>query len=435
MSIQTTPTDKNHPHSEYGASAAKRWRTCPGSVAAIRKAKAEKLIPENNDSEYSDEGQEAHDYAEKVLNGKMELAEVPDEIRHHITGYINLCNAITSKALAAQGEVYVEDTVNLYYRPQDVGTVDFAGITNDWLQFVDLKYGKGVQVRAEGNDQQIVYCGSFIRQIEEKRGEELPDDMPVLIGIYQPRHYKFTGYADVWETTVREIKDICIDIENDYLRAQDDNGSFFNPSFDTCQFCDINGICGARQKQLIDPLTDFDDETQTPQLLNQGTMTREQIAFIINNAKDINKLCKDVLESEEERIKDGGELLGFKMVENPRKGSRVWVDEKAAETFLKGQLSVEERFCPRKLISAPQAIAKLKANVDEMSTVAKLKMGMADKKTAEKSKTECLFHQPDGKPKLVPIDAEGEATVYETVEEDFEDETTVVDEVDFGDLM
>ena len=432
---QTTPADANHPHSIYGASGAKRWRLCPGSVNLIQKAKAAGEIPERRDSPESIEGTEAHGWADKVLTGKCGIEELPEEFRVHLEGYINHCQGIADRAKAAGGKVYNEAAVPLFYRPQDVGTLDFAVITptiNPYgseevsgkrIDFVDLKYGAGVNVDAEDNDQLIIYLLSLVDMLEIDEMEDFHGDTPVSLAIYQPRHFSFNGEPDVWETTLQELRDCGIDIEADYHRAKEVEGveTELNPSNDACQFCPAKGICMARASKFLDPVIDFADETAPAmKAVSYETLTPEQITFFITNGKAMKKTIEDVEKHERARLEDGGTPNGVKLVEG-KLGPKKWVDEKAAETFLKGQLSVDERYQPRKLITAPQAFGKLKARKAELSTIAKAKLGLLDEEAAAKSKTECLFHRSISGAQLVPIDDKRPALDFKATGDEFEE--------------
>lgn len=429
---QTTPADANHPHSIFGASGAKRWRICPGSVNLIQKAKAAGQIPEREESEFAAEGTEAHDWADKVLTGKVPIQEVPEDFRNHLEGYINHCAAIADNALGCHGKVYNEATVPLFYRPKDKGTLDFAAIVppetitefpHGKIDFVDLKYGAGVPVSAKENDQLIIYLLSLVGFLEIDEMQEFHDETPVSLAIYQPRHHSFDGEPDVWETTLRDLKDYGIDIEADYHRARKAEGveTELNPVDEACQFCDVKGICAARARRFLDPMVDFEDES-APAMKPGGsdTLTPEQIAFFITNGKAIKKVIDDVEKHERARLEEGGTPNGVKLVEG-KLGPKKWVDEKAAETFLKGQLSVDERYQPRKLITAPQAFGKLKTRKDELSTIAKAKLGLLDEEAAKKSKTECLFHRAMGNPQLAPIDDERPALAFKATGDEFEE--------------
>tara|TARA_R110000772_G_scaffold268565_3_gene396241 strand:+ start:403 stop:1719 length:1317 start_codon:yes stop_codon:yes gene_type:complete len=421
---KTTPADESHPHSIFGASGAKRWRLCPGSVNLIKKAKAAGQIPEREESEFAAEGTEAHNWAEKVLTGQVPIQEVPEEFRLHLEGYIGHCSAIAEMAIASGGRVYNEATVPLFYRPQDQGTLDFAAVTKNQIHFVDLKYGVGVKVDALDNEQLAIYLLSLVAMLEIDEMADFPDDMPVSLAIYQPRHYSFDGEPDTWETTVRDLKDFGIDIEADYQKAKDAEGveTELNPSNAACQFCDVKGVCTARARRFLDPMIDFEDEVAPAiKAETSDTLTPEQVAFFILNGKAIKKVLDDVEKQERARLEQGGTPHGVKLVAG-NLGPKKWVDEKAAETFLKGQLSVDERYQPRKVITAPQAFGKLKTKAGELSTIAKAKLGLLDEEAAKKSKTECLFHRAIGAPALVPADDERPALNFATPADDFADE-------------
>lgn len=431
---QTTPADAEHPHSIFGASCAKRWRICPGSVNLIQKAKDAGQIPERSSTDYADEGTEAHDWANKVLTGEIPIQEVPEEFRLYLEGYINHCAGIADMARASGGKVYHEATAPLFYRPQDKGTLDFAAITltenGKRIDFVDLKYGVGVPVSAMGNDQLIIYLLSLVSILEVDEMEDFHDDTPVSLAIYQPRHYSFDGEPDVWETTLRELKDYGVDIEADYHRAKEAGGveTELNPSNEACQFCPVKGICTARAKRFIDPLVDFEDETAPAMKpIALDTLTPEQVAFFIINGKAIKKIVDDVEKHEFQRLQEGGTPHGVKLVEG-KLGPKKWVDEKAAETFLKGQLSVDERYQPRKVITAPQAFEKLKTRKGELSTIAKAKLGLLSEEEAKKSKTVCLFHRSMGGPQLVPIGDKRPAMEFKPMEDEFEIEPCTGDD-------
>ena len=435
MSEQTTtPADVNHPHSIFGASGAKRWRTCPGSVNIIQKAKALGEIPQREESEFASEGTEAHDWSDKVLTGKCGIEEVPDTFREHLDGYIDLCQRISRNAEKLGGTVYHEATVPLFYRPEDEGTMDFAAVTSEWIQVVDLKYGIGVEVTAEMNEQLAIYFLSLVAKLEAESGEKFPDDLPVALAIYQPRHRNFAGEPDVWNTTMRDLKDYGIDIEADYKVALTATDAQVNPTREGCQFCDAKGVCAGRAKQFLDPMVDFQDETAPTLTMDaRDTLTPEQIEFLCINGKAIKKLVDDVAKGEHARIIAGGELHRMKLV-GGKLGNRKWVDEKAAETFLKGQLSVEERYAPRKVITAPQALAKLKGKAEDLSTIAKAKLGLLDDEAAKKSKTQCLIHRAEGSPTLVHIDDKREALDFSPVEDDFSEEVDTGDS-ELDDMM
>lgn len=423
----TTPANENHPHSIFGASKASMWRACSGSVGAIEEAKKNGDIPKDSSTKYSAEGGVAHDWGYRVLTGKCGIEELPDDFRQHITGYVNHCREIEAQG-GSEAEIMNEAIIPLFYRPQDRGTVDHAVFCPTFLHFTDLKYGAGIAVSALENDQLLIYVISLIEEKEIMEGYEFPDDLPVYITVYQPRHYTFTGDPDTWEITVGDLRQFAIDITKDYEKAKARSDTF-NPSEKGCQFCEI--VCTERIETsfgglppALNVMEDFDFETDTKEDLpkakdfDRSTLTPGQVAWVCRNGGTIKKIIEDVTGGEIKRLQEGGEIRQMKLVTG-KLGNRAWVDEESAETFIRGMLGVSEAYKPRQLITAPQALSKAKGMKGELSTISLLKLGMADAQTTEKAKTECLIHRPEGKPKLVSIDDPAEALDFSPVEDDF----------------
>lgn len=418
----TTPADSNHPHSIYGASCASRWRGCPGSVRVIETAKLLGDIPEDDSSSYAEEGTEAHDWADKLLQFKCEAADIPDEMREAVVAYVEFCRAIVSN-MAAEDEdgkpqVFHEQALPLFYRPEEKGTTDFAALSKSRLKVADYKHGAGVKVEADQNDQLTIYAMNLIRKLEAEQGA-FNEDFPVSLHIFQPRHFSFDG-PDTWETTVGELRDIAIDIEADYQIAKEGNGPV-KASVYACQFCPARGVCEVRANTHleglpggINPLEEFDDETAADTIKAhrkdpEGTMNADQIGFICKHGPAIKKLVDDVIDGERARIEAGGELRGMKLVAG-KAGARKWTDEAAAEKLIKQKLGTAETYKARQVITAPQALAKLKPMMGDLST-------------RFKNKLDSLIHQTENKPKLVPIDADGETLEFKTAAEEFDDES------------
>ena len=403
-------------HSVYGPSAATRWRTCPGSVDLIKHGKASGEIPRNATSVYAEEGTTAHDWANKILTTETPFTEIADQdMRGYVKDYVNACIWLRNEAKEHPGFTELNEfAVPLFYRPEDSGTLDFAVVSTAGIKFVDLKYGVGYKVDALENDQLMIYGVSLIHMLEGD-GWELPDDMPVHLSIYQPRHRGFDG-LDTWETTVRELKDYAIDIQSDYDRALIDDT--LKPTYSACKFCDAKVICPARRITAMSGLPpaininddDFDNTTIVSNVKairkDPRSLTTEQRAAIIEHGSLLKKLVDDVIEDETNRLEAGGEIRSHKLIACGL-GNRKWSDETDAEKLLKPKLGVDETFVPRKLISAPQALEKLKPHMAEMST-------------RFKNRLEQLIVRPEGKPKLVSIDNDKPALAFTTAEDDFD---------------
>ena len=410
--ITTTPADADHPHSIYGASAAGRWRNCPGSVGLIARMQKAGTIPKKETSSFASEGTEAHDWSDKVLTGEMGIGEVPEAFRLHLAGYIAHCQDLESDAVARGGRAYHEATVPLYYRPEDTGTLDFAVVVPPTkadpgsIEFTDLKYGIGVKVSATDNSQLAIYLISLVKMLENEEGIEFDESTIVRLGIYQPRHHSFDGEADVWETTLADLLDFGAEIEADYKTARDAKPrdlSKFKASQTACMFCEAKGLCKVRAKGYMDVLVDFDDETKPVlKMSDSETLTTQQVQFIIKNAAGIRKVLDDTEASERQRISNGGDLRGLKLVEGKR-GNRVWTDEHRAQIFLSSLLTTGDCYQPRKLLTASQAMKQL-----------------GDKMTPEAEQR--LISRPDGKAAIVSIEDERQAIRFNDIKDEFDNE-------------
>jgi hypothetical protein len=415
-------SEEEHGHSIYGASGASRWRLCPGSVHVIRQAKKNGDIPQSTETKYSKEGTEAHEWAEQAINEKIPDKKIPPEFMKHLSGYLEHCRGVYEMAKQQDPEATMicERYVPLFYRPGDRGQVDHAVICSEFIHVTDLKYGAGIKVDAEDNDQAQIYAISLIEELEIMEGFSFNDDMPVLLSIYQPRHRTFEWGPETWETTVGSLREAAAHIATDYKAAQVGDDDTLNPSDKACRFCNAKGVCSARGKTYFGGLPpalnieeDFDFEEDTKEDLPDGkkgtaavnaireTLTHGQVAFICKNANQIKKLVEDVVSNEKERLLAGGEVRGMKLIDGGL-GSRAWVDLAEAERFIKRTLGTAEAYKPRELITAPQALTKVKQLAPELSTIAKLKLGLVPEEEAAKSKTKPLIHRPEAAPKLVP---------------------------------
>ena len=241
--------------------------------------------------------------------------------------------------------------------------------------------------------------------LENEEGIDFSDETVVRLGIYQPRHHSFDGEADVWETNLGDLRDFGAEIEADYITARDAKPrdlSMLKASQSACMFCEAKGLCKVRAKGYMDVLVDFDDETR-PVLKVSGneTLSTQQVQFIIKNAKGIRKVLDDTEASERQRIENGGDLRGLKLVEGKR-GNRVWTNAAAAESYLLRQLP-GECYQPKKIITASQALKKLGERFEDAS------IGE-------------LITRPDGKPAIVTIEDERQAIRYTELSHDFDNE-------------
>lgn len=416
--VRTTPADDNHPHSIYGASGAKAWRSCSAGPLAVQAAKADGRIPPRTESEHSKLGTRAHDKAEQwLMSGEKPDFEGDHDMEKYVGFYVDRC----IRARSEDSFDIIEGQVPLWYRPQDTGTLDYACVSDDHLQFMDLKYGAGVQVKAEDNDQLAIYAISLLKQLEA-RGQEFADSYPVALGIFQPRWRECDPddpdtMLDVWITSYRDLMDMAIDIEADYQKAQDPERNEFKPSDEACQFCDLKGICEARGGQAFESfavVTDDEiDGAQASELVtarSHDTLSQFQIDKILATAPAIKKMIADVEKAEFARLNAGGEQSQHKLILG-KPGHKKWLDQDKAAAYLKRELGVAEAVKPSVPITPTQALKKLGK----------------DMTPRKKANFEKLFFNPEGKVTMVHVSDKRDAITIEPTIDSFEE--------DFGDLI
>lgn len=398
-------------HSKLSPSSAHQWTTCTAAPGYMEHNPDK--CRRDTGSVHADIGSQAHDYAERVLLGKMSVDDLPPDFAH-VRIYTDHCETLCNRW---NGTKLIETKVPLFYRPTETGTCDFALVCPNRLIIRDYK--NGVQtVDAEDNLQMMIYAMSFIEDPDISICYEFPDDMIVDIGIVQPNDR--SGEPEkLWETTVKALRDQCNPI-SDIAEVIDStlkdvkvwqlglevDQIKFEPSEKACQYCRIRQHCTERLRLDAQPLfpdTDvlaaFDTvEEVTLSLLPSPdsdmastglVLSERQILAIFANKSRIVKFLNDVQSYCEQQAAAGTPVEGTKLVEG-KPGNRSWVDEAAAVYAMSGLdipgPEIFDPWEPRKL----QSYAKITKALKEKGLKPK------DLKVLDQ-----FVSRPPGKPTLV----------------------------------
>jgi hypothetical protein len=357
-------------------SAAHRWLNCTASPRFLAEHEAE--LP-TDESPWAAEGTLAHGIAEKMLLGEAYAG--PSGMVEHVGGYVGRVKANLASAGEGAG-LHVETKVPLFYMSDRNGRIDSAILdkTLGELTIRDLKYGAGVMVDAQYNEQQAIYAESFVRA----EWPDMPADGTVRIVIDQPRAREGDTVKS-WVLTRAELGLFCARIGAVARKIIADEDTQFRPG-EACRFCNAKGICPARGNQALAVLP----EETTMQLGGLPTpegLTEDQMRRIVEAKGQLVEWLESVEAHVFGRLTDGKEFPGYKLVEG--RSNRQWADEAEAAKKLRSFVPKEALWSAPKFLTPAQAEKALKKPLKEVTP--RLEKALAR-----------LIVKPEGKPVLAP---------------------------------
>lgn len=350
-------------HALLSPSGADRWMTCPGSVLLT------KDLPEDT-SPYAQEGTNYHTLAQICLEQEKDALEfvgmpfedetvVTEENAEYLQVYLDHVRQETAKG----GTVVIEDKLPIAQitgEKDAEGTSDCTIIRDDVVAVRDLKYGRGVAVKADGNRQLKMYALGAI----EKHGMwDLVKE--VDLGICQPRITSEISQCIIPIDELRMFKQEVQVVARPILRALETGEKLpLNPSKKACQFCKAAkaGICEALELMVRNAAEEGFEDLDAPKIIQtaKGPVTVPE-ADRFGEAMKLADLCeiyvKGVRAAVESRLLASKPVTGYKLVQG-RKGPRQWVNEEEIEASLKRKRVKHEEMYTYKLISPTKAEKK-----------------------------------------------------------------------------
>lgn len=215
-------------HSRFSPSAAGRWVRCPGSIQLC-----EQVAKPREESSHQREGIDAHRLCEALLKG-----EAPPLVHGYDSEWHEACLQYVAwvKDLQAQvprSRLEVEKRV----RFDDVasggfGTADAVVSSQSEVHVVDLKFGKGVMVRAEMNWQLMLYAWGALK--DRKAASR------IVLHIVQPR----IGWMDSWRLSRRDLA-FYIELAGESARKAEVGEGMLVPGEEQCRWCEARPACPA----------------------------------------------------------------------------------------------------------------------------------------------------------------------------------------------
>lgn len=296
-------------HAKLSPSSASMWMECTPSALLNANVKDET-------SEYALEGTSAHALAEhkvnKVLNRESKdprenLDFYNEEMDEYTDGY---CQLVEEKAKDAD-LVEVEKRLDLGdFIPGGFGTADCIVIKGNKLSIIDLKYGTGVLVSAEGNAQLMCYAAGAVMEYSH-----LFDIKTVELIIYQPRREHFSA----WEISADELIKWARDILRPRALLAIKGEGDFAPSETTCRWCKVKEVCRARAEFYLELAR---EEFKPPAELDDS-----EIAEVLSKVDGLVAWATDVKDYATGQALSGVKYDGFKLVEG--RSVRNYTDDEA----------------------------------------------------------------------------------------------------------
>jgi hypothetical protein len=340
-------------HSRIGGSGYARWKRCPGSVRLSKGIESKASFP-------AAEGTVAHKLSEAPIGtGKPTIRELGDliqqegfdiEVTQEMLDGIKLYADTVRNDMEKGDKLHVERKVHVpEIHPDLFGTLDTAvwRERKHHLKVYDFKYGKGVGVEAENNQQGVFYILLFVIA-HNLRIED------VEFIIVQPRFEHPDGPVRRWRFDAVQLLEFQAELEDAVARVMDPEAPLVPGKH--CQWCPAGAICPEVKKQATQMARkEFSTEIDTFDLADSLTMLPM-----------IERWAKQVREFAYQQSMDGVGIPGFKLV--AKRGVRKWVNEdKTIEELQAFGLDGSDMYS--KKLRSPAAIEKLigKQEMKEMN--------------------------------------------------------------------
>ena len=356
-----------------GGSTAKRVMHCPGSVALSA------TVPPRPSSKYADEGTLLHDIIARVLEHSQPPSFYLGTEYEGIVLTEDLIDRKLAPALAAldeidpaQGMVFMAEAKVGFgdLIPGVFGSTDLLGNLDGRAIVLDWKFGDGVMVSPEENEQLLFYAAAAMRTPETAWA--FIDATEVELIIVQP------PYTKRWTTTVERVRQFEYDLTVAVERAQAPDAAL--KMGDHCRWCPAKVVCplmtGAADRALKTQVTSL-DAGSIGAYLDQADLIEQWLA-------DLRGLAHAMIET-------GTSVPGWKLV--PKRATRQWADENVAHKSLQEAGLEEEDLYVSKLVSPAQAEKALK----------KTKQVLPDGLTVAVSSGNTLAPESDPRPSALQI--------------------------------
>jgi hypothetical protein len=386
-----TTTDiahKDRAHSYVGGSTAKRVMNCPGSVNLCAQ------YP-NVETVFAAEGTALHEAIDLIFQGLLKNDR--DVIGLDFNGFViteDMFEQAIVPALAMWDALDAELGGINYYNERRVvfpgiegafGTVDMVGTSKDRTVVWDWKFGRGVAVTAEKNEQLMYYAYAAAHTQPTDRFFDY--DKPIELFICQPMISNGERFTR-WTTSWAQLEVFALELRHAVERSQEPDPPFKTGSW--CRFCNAKTGCPA-YRGMVDQVA-----TLSP------AQMQSEIERWLPYADMMIEWGQAVKDTAHRHLEEGGSIDGWKLVQ--KRATRKWTDEDKAEAFLAEAGVPSDVRAVKNVISPAEAekvLKRLKAGEIPDSLVSKISSGTTlatadDKRPAVETSVTALQRLADG---------------------------------------
>jgi hypothetical protein len=357
-----------------GGSTAKRVINCPGSVALVQQ------MPPQPSSKYADEGTLLHNVISELLDSDTALPEDFLGTKYNDQELTqDLIDEKLRPALAALDEIdpidrmryAVETQVNFGdLLPGVFGSTDFLGRLDNKAIVLDWKFGSGVAVSAEENEQLMFYAAAAMRTPNAHWVFDGATEIELII--VQPPSIKR------WVTTPERIKQFERELVAAVKEAQRPDARL--ATGDHCRWCAAKPVC-PQMNGAIERTT----------RLKIKELSVEQVNLMLSQADILEDWIKDLRALAFQMVEKGGvKLPDHKLV--AKRATRSWVGG-AKEALLALGLTESELM----EMASPAQVEKI---------LKKKKLAMPEDITVSISSGSTLAHRSDPRPEVLQLGAQ-----------------------------
>lgn len=344
MSVLRVPSGK---HSPLGASGAKRWMNCPGSINLINKL-GDHAGRSGKEAAF---GTAAHTIAAMCLQENKEPWEfggthievdgwkfvVDQDMLDSVTSYVDFVWKKGTEYDKYGPGIFVEKGMSSELHEDAYGTSDCViYVPGDRIIVIDFK--NGINIPVEPDDPQLKYYGYLAYENRPSYMKDKGEPTIIELWIAQPRLMHPQG---PFRSTLYSVNDVVEWFGNSVLTAMENTK---DPKAglkmgEWCQFCPARDHCPVLKKEALEYPVDAD-----PEELDEAT-----IGLLLDKGEILKKYLEKLQVVAFHRAQQGKKIPGRKLV---RKISRrQW--KVGAEEYFVDEYG-EDAYAPVTLLSPAQ---------------------------------------------------------------------------------